>query len=211
MSTAQRAADPSKVDVWVDPMDPWSWVVSRWLLEVEQVRDIVLRFHVMSVSVLNAGREIPEQYQSDPQAYLERMSKAWGPVRVLTAAGENGMRDLYSAMGQEIHERGNKNYDDVIALALKAVGLPAELAEAAHSAAHDEQLRASHRAGMEPVGPDVGSPTLHVNGSAFFGPVISRIPRGEEAGEFFDALVVVARNPHFWELKRTRTEEPEFS
>lgn len=218
MSTAEKASvadvagtGTGQVDVWVDPLDPWSWVVFQWLSEVERVREIELRLHVMSVSVLNAGRDVPPRYQSDPEAYLDRMRRAWGPVRVLTAAGDGAMKELYAAMGTHIHERDNKDFDDVVVRSLDAVGLPAELADAAHTTEHDDRLRASHRAGMEPVGNDVGSPTLHVNGSAFFGPVISRIPRGEHAGRLFDAVVTLAGDPHFWELKRTRTEEPDFS
>jgi hypothetical protein len=197
--------------MWFDPMDPWSWVVSRWLNEVEKVRDVALSFHVMSVSLLNSDRDVPEQYRNEPEAYLERMRRAWGPVRVLTAAGEEHVRGLYEAMGALIHGEGNKDFDEVIRLALDVRGLPAELAKAAYTDEHDARLAASHSKGVDPVGSDVGSPIVHINGGAFFGPVISRIPRGEAAGRFFDALTELAGNVHFWELKRTRTEEPDFS
>lgn len=203
-----------QVDMWFDPMDPWSWVVSRWLSEVERVRVIDLRFHVMSVSLLNAGRDVPEQYRDAPEAYLDRMARAWGPVRVLTAAAQNSgqevLRALYTAMGTRLHEQGNKDFSEVIDAALAEVGLPAGLASAASTTDYDEQLRISHEAGLGPVGTDVGSPTLHVDGVAFFGPVISTIPRGEEAGRFFDAVAGLAANPHFFELKRARNEEPDF-
>ena len=205
----------STVEQWFDPMDPWSWVVSRWLLEVEQVRSIDLTFRVMSVSVVNADREIPTQYLDDPQAYLDRMQAAWGPVRVATAAadqiGEKVLRELYTALGTRIHEQGNKNFPEVIEQALAEVGLGAELAEFATSDTYDDQLRASTRAAMDAVGIDIGTPILRIDGAAFFGPVVSKIERGQDAGRLFDALATLAGFPHVSELKRARIAEPDFS
>ncbi|MFQ4149114.1 DsbA family protein [Arthrobacter sp. LAPM80] len=195
-------------DFWFDPTCPFAWVTSRWIGEVEQVRNINVDWHVMSLSVLNENNE------DLPAEYKEHIAKAWGPVRVITAAvaahGKEFIKPLYDAMGSQIHNNGNKDLGDVIAKSLAEVGLPAELAAAATTDAYDVALRASHNEGISQVGQDVGTPVVAFNGTAFFGPVITRIPRGEDAGRLWDATVTLASFPYFFEIKRSRTEYPQF-
>jgi 2-hydroxychromene-2-carboxylate isomerase len=201
-------SDRQVADFWFDPMCPWAWMTSRWMMEVEKVRPVDVRWHVMSLSVLNEGREeLPEQYRT-------MMDRGWGPVRVVTAAkelhGEEYVKPLYDAMGTQIHPGGNKDYADVIAKALAETGLPADLAKYADSDEFDEQLRASHQEGISLVGEDVGTPVVAFNGVAFFGPVVTPAPKGEAAARLWDGAVLVASTPGFFELKRTRTQGPVF-
>lgn len=203
---------PMTADFWFDPLCPWAWMTSRWMLEVEQVRDIRVEWHVMSLAVLNEGRDLPP-------AYLELMAKAWGPVRVVIAAqqqaGDEVVLPLYTAMGRRIHLDGRKDYDVISSEALAEVGLAEGLADVASTTDVDESLRASHARAMKLVGNDVGTPVVAFPGPsgepvAFFGPIMSPAPKGEDAGRLWDGCVLVAGTPGFFELKRTRDVEPMF-
>jgi hypothetical protein len=204
--------EPITVDMWFDPICPWAWLTSRWLLEVEKVRPLDIRFNVMSLSVLNGGRDLPESYQR----YMDR---AWGPVRVCMAAAEFAgpkvLRDLYTALGTRIHLRKYELDDKLYTEALEEVGLDPALADAASSDAWDDALRASHDAGMKPVGLQVGTPVIHAPGPAggtvaFFGPVVTPAPKGEAAGRLWDGVLLVGATPGFYELKRSREVGPIF-
>ncbi|MBB1500989.1 disulfide bond formation protein DsbA [Propioniciclava sp. MC1683] len=196
-----------KVDLWFDPLCPWAWMTSRWLLEVEKVRDIDLRFHVMSLSVLNEGRDL------DP-GYRELMDAGWAGVRVAMAVerehGQQALRDFYTAIGTRYHPGGQEQGRAAIEGALADVGLPTSLADLAETDEHDDELRRSHHEGMDPVGDEVGTPVIHLNGRGLFGPVISPAPKGEQAGRLFDGFALVTEYEGFFELKRTRTVGPIF-
>jgi predicted DsbA family dithiol-disulfide isomerase len=198
--------------MWFDPMCPWAWITSRWLLEVERVRPVRVRFHVMSLSVLNEGRDLPERYK-------QGMAKGWGPVRVAIAAeqkyGAEVLRDLYTALGTRAHLQQRELDRDVLTEALTELGLDAALADAADSTGYDEALRASHDVGMRPVGLDVGTPVIHAPGPggrqiAFFGPVVTPAPKGEAAARLWDGVLLVAGTEGFYEIKRTRDAKPSF-
>ncbi|MEV5434818.1 DsbA family protein [Streptomyces sp. NPDC052682] len=214
MSDATTPATP--VDFWFDPLCPWAWMTSRWVLEVEKVRDIEVRWHVMSLAVLNENKldELPE-------AYREMLAtKAWGPVRVVIAAqeehGADVLGDLYTALGTRIHNQGMGPEKEAVAAALRDVGLPESLLDHWDDTPYEEQLRASHKEGIEKVGQDVGTPVIAVPGPdgeqiAFFGPVVTPAPKGEEAARLWDGTLAVASVPGFYEIKRTRTKGPDFS
>ena len=204
----QIAAGRRVADLWFDPSCPWAWMTSRWLLEAAQVRPLEPRFRVMSLAVLNADKDVPEEYR-------ELLEAAWGPVRVCIAAaqqhGEDVLAPLYTALGTRIHLQERQPDRTLVEEALAEVGLPTSLAEAMTSEEYDEALRASHQAGIDQVGEEVGTPVISVGGVAFFGPVVTPAPKGEAAGRLWDGTLLVAGTPGFFELKRTRTEGPDFS
>lgn len=197
----------STAEFWFDPLCPWAWMASRWMEEVERVRPVDVTWSVMSLAVLNEGRDLPDEYR-------DLMDRGWGPVRVIIAAaqeyGDKVVKPLYDAMGTRIHLEGEKDFDAVIAAALDEVGIDGALARFASSDAVDDLLRASHERGISLVGDDVGTPVVAVNGVAFFGPVVSPAPKGEDAGRLWDGCVLVAGTPGFFELKRSRDVGPIF-
>ncbi|WP_137989299.1 mycothiol-dependent nitroreductase Rv2466c family protein [Streptomyces vilmorinianum] len=202
-------------DFWFDPLCPWAWMTSRWMLEVEKVRPVDVRWKVMSLAVLNEDKldEVPAEYRE----MLE--TKAWGPVRVVIAAqqlhGDEVVGKLYTALGTRFHNNGEGPTREAVVSALEEVGLPAELAEYADKDVYDTELRASHKEGIDKVGQDVGTPVISVPGAdgeevAFFGPVVTPTPRGEAAARLWDGTLLVASTPGFYEIKRTRTAGPSF-
>ncbi|MEU0277869.1 DsbA family protein [Streptomyces sp. NPDC006195] len=205
-------SEKTPVDFWFDPLCPWAWMTSCWVLEVEKVRDIEVRWHVMSLAVLNEDKDIPEEYR-------EGLAKAWAPVRVVVAAqqkhGDTVVGPLYTALGTRIHNQGEGATREAIAAALADVDLPADLIDYADSDTYDKELRASHKEGIDKVGQEVGTPVIAVPGAdgeqiAFFGPVVTPAPKGEEAAKLWDGTLMVASIPGFYEIKRTRTQGPIF-
>jgi protein-disulfide isomerase-like protein with CxxC motif len=203
-----ESADRTPVDFWFDPLCPWAWMTSRWLLEVEQVRRIRPSFHVMSLAYLNEDKDIPDEYR-------KMLEPAWGPVRVAIAAaqtaGDEVLLPLYNALGRRIHLEGRGIDRTLVEESLQEAGLPASLADAMDSTEYDDDLKKSHHVGMDQVGTDVGTPVISVDGVAFFGPVVTPAPKGEAAGRLWDGVLLVAGTPGFFELKRTRDRDPDFS
>lgn len=195
-------------EFWFDPLCPFAWITSRWIKEVEQVRDIDVTWRIMSLGYLNQDKDISADYR-------EMLKGAWGPVRICQAVSEKydqvKLFDLYTAMGARIHNGQEGRDAEVMAKALADVDLPAELVEAFDDTSYDDAIIKSHHLGMDQVGDEVGTPTISIEGSAFFGPVMTSIPRGEEAGEIWDAAVRLAAYPHFFELKRSRNQDLDFS
>jgi hypothetical protein len=198
----------TEVDFWFDPLCPWAWITSRWILEVEKVRPVSVRWHVMSLSILNENKEdLPDRYKT-------LMAEGWGPVRVAVAveqkAGQEAVGRFYTEVGTRFHQEKADRSRATIEAALTAAGLPTDLADAMTSTEYDEALRASHADGIERVGYEVGTPIISVLGTAIFGPVVSPIPRGEAAGKLWDGVLLVAGTDGFFELKRSRTRDPIF-
>jgi 2-hydroxychromene-2-carboxylate isomerase len=200
--------EPTRVDFWFDPICPWAWITSRWMLEVEQVRPVTAVWHVMSLAVLN------EDQEGLSERYRESMRTAWGPVRVLVAAeqahGPQVLLPLYSALGTRFHHEKAPRDSETITAALAEAGLPAGLATVMDSTEYDAAVRASHAEGIERVGSGVGTPIISVHGMSVFGPVVSPIPRGQDAGRLWDGVQLLAGVDGFFELKRSRTREPIF-
>ncbi|GHH11807.1 DsbA family protein [Streptomyces rubradiris] len=218
MSETATSSGKTPVDFWFDPLCPWAWMTSRWVLEVEKLRDIEVRWHVMSLAVLNEDKldELPADYRE------LLTTKAWPAVRVVTAAwqkhGEDVVGPLYTALGTHIHNNGEGPTPEAIAGALADAGLPAELIDYAgqEDFEFEAELRASHKEGIEKVGQEVGTPVIALPGPdgeqiAFFGPVVTPAPQGEQAARLWDGAVAVASVPGFYEIKRTRTKGPDFS
>jgi 2-hydroxychromene-2-carboxylate isomerase len=195
-------------DFWFDPLCPFAWITSRWMLEVEQVRDVKVTWRAMSLYFLNKDRDLSPDYQA-------RVARGLPIGRVLVATeqqvGREALGPLYTAFGTRIHHEKQDVGRDLVVGALEDAGLPADLVEAMDDASYDDALLASHQEAIDQVGDDVGTPTIAFNGSAFFGPVLSRIPRGEDAGRVWDGTIALAEFDYFFEIKRTRTGELDFT
>ena len=206
-----EAQDLEGVPFWFDPLCPWAWITSRWMLEVEKVRPVTVDWRIMSLAYLNL---VQHEGKGLNEEYLERMNRAWGPVRVCAAAaadaGPEILGPLYTAIGTRFHNQGRRDDPAVIPEALAELGLPAWLADATETAEYDDVIKKSHHEAFDEVGLDVGTPVVKIRGKALFGPVITPAPQGEAAGELWDGLVLVSKADGFFELKRSRDRKPTF-
>lgn len=199
----------TRVEFWFDPSCPWAWMTSRWVDEVTKYRTLDVTWNVMSLAVLNENNDVPAD--SDYGSWLPRALRYTRLVAALAEIeGQHIVKPLYDALGSRIHPGGATDVDTVISEALAELGLDASLEQHSHGDAYDKQMRASHFDGIERVGQDVGTPVIAVDGVAFFGPVISPAPKGEEAVALWDGIVAAANYDGFFELKRSRTREPQF-
>jgi hypothetical protein len=205
------AQDREDMQFYFDPLCPWAWITSRWMLEVEQVRPVRVDWRIMSLAYLNL---VQHEGKGLNEEYLERMNRAWGPVRVCAAAaadaGPEILGPLYTAIGTRFHNQGRRDDLAVIPEALAELGLPAWLADATETAEYDDVIKKSHHEAFDEVGLDVGTPVVKIRGKALFGPVITPAPKGEAAGELWDGLVLVSKADGFFELKRSRDRKPTF-
>src|SRR5580658_7529441 len=206
-----QPAERETVQFWFDPLCPWAWITSRWMLEVEKVRPVQTEWRIMSLAYLNLNQHEGKDLAED---YLERMKKAWGPVRICAAAAQEKGQDilgpLYTAIGTRFHVQGRRDDPATLPEALAEVGLPESLADAATSTEFDELIKASHHQAFDEVGLDVGTPVIRIRGNALFGPVITPAPKGEAAGRLWDGFVLVTEADGFFEIKRTRDRKPSF-
>ena len=199
------------VQFWFDPVCPWAWITSRWMLEVEKVRPVRTDWRVMSLAYLNLTQHEGKGLSED---YLERMARAWGPIRVVAAAakerGPDILLPMYTAIGTRLHVQRRRDDPKVLPESLAEVGLPESLADAADSPEFDDLIKASHHEAFDEIGLDVGTPVIRIRGRTIFGPVVTPAPKGDAAGRLFDGLALVAGTDGFFELKRTRDRAPAF-
>ncbi|MDH6213166.1 DsbA family protein [Streptomyces pseudovenezuelae] len=203
-----RPADRRAVDVWFDPACPYTWLTCRWLTEAARVRPLDLRWHLMSLTLLNEDRD--DDPEGDPEGYL------MVPVRIATAVlrhhGQDALARFHAALWADRPngDEGTRWINDP-AVALADAELPISLVAAGTSTAYDEELRASHTGAVGLLGPRTGTPVVATGDPAepdrapvaFFGPVLSRVPSGEAAGRLWDGTLLVAGTPGFHELKGT--------
>ena len=205
------SAEREEVQFWFDPLCPWAWITSRWMLEVERVRPVRTDWRIMSLAYLNL---VQHEGKGLSEEYAERMNRAWGQVRVCAAAaadaGPGVLGPLYTAIGTRLHNQGRREDPAIVPEALQEAGLPVWLADAAETTEFDAAIKKSHHEAFDEVGLDVGTPVIRIRGRALFGPVITPAPKGEAAGELWDGLVLVSKADGFFELKRSRDRRPAF-
>lgn len=204
---SERHEMSKKAEFWFDPLCPWAWMTSRWILEVEKVRDIEVTWNLFNLAYLNRDKDVPAEYK-------DKLIRSWYCTRVIAAAqkekGQSITLPLYTAISSRIHLMKMEVGEDLFKEALEEVGLSSDLSSAMNDESLDSAIIESHERGIKMVGNDVGTPIIAIGDVAFFGPVISPAPKGEDAGKLWDGVVGVASYPGFFEIKRSRNVGPIF-
>ncbi len=200
------------VDFYFDPACPWTWIVSRWVVEVAPARELNVRWRTFSLWHRNewTSNKLSEEH-------CERLLAQYGGLRVIEAAraehGDDAVARLYTELGARIHHDGDRLLTG-LGEAIAAAGLPSSIAAAANDESWDAVVDASTRDGTDLVGVDVGIPIVAVapgSGRAtFFGPVLSPAPTGAAALRLWDAFVALGEFDGLYEIKRSRAGGPEF-
>lgn len=199
MSPAESDRTEPAVTLWLDPVCPFSWNTARWLRAVAETAGLTVDWRLMSLAVLNEGRDLPPAQQD-----RMRDSRQVGRLMAAIARDQGGWAPAYFAFGERYFDRSESLGADLVAYVLTTVAARGATAAAVSDASLDEVIRHEHRAGQDALGEAGGSPILRIGEHAFFGPVLTALPDAGVATTLFDAVATLAATPQFAQLQRPR-------